>query len=79
MIYIVVWWYNTGSKRIFEKRPFLTEGDIGLIKVVSEFLLAHPKCHFRAHKDGHFCQKWPFSGTEKMAMQCRNLEGVDHF
>ena len=34
-------------------------GDVGLIKVVSEFSSGHPKCHFWARKDGHFCQKCP--------------------
>ena len=35
------------------------------IKVVLEFLLGHPTCH----KDRHFCQKWPFSGTWGLTAQ----------
>ena len=31
-------------------------GDVWLIKVLSEFLFRHPKCHFWARKNGHFCQ-----------------------
>ena len=41
-------------------------GDVGLIKVVSEFSFGHPKWHFWAHKDGHFRQKdiyLPKNGT----------------
>ena len=34
-------------------------GDVGLIKVVSEFSSGHRKCHFWALKDGYFCQKCP--------------------
>ena len=43
-----------------------------IIKVVSEFLFGHPKCHFWALKDGHFCQKWPSSGIKKMALWMPN-------
>ena len=34
-------------------------GDVGLIKVVLKFSSGHPKCHFWARKDGHFCQDPP--------------------
>ena len=47
-------------------------GDVGLIKVVSEFLISHSKCHFWARKDGHFCQKLPFSETQKWHFGCLN-------
>jgi len=47
-------------------------GDVGLIKVVSEFSSGHPKCHFWAHKDGHFCQKCPYLGTKKWHFGCPN-------
>ena len=39
-------------------------GDIGHIKVVLEFSLGHPKCHFWARKDGHFCQRCPYLGRK---------------
>ena len=29
---------------------------VGVIKVISEFSFRHPKCHFWARKEGHFCQ-----------------------
>ena len=34
--------------------PFL--GDFGCIKVVSDFSFEHPKCHFWARENVHFCQ-----------------------
>ena len=42
-------------------------GDVGLIKVVSEFLFEHPKCHFWARKDRH-----PFFSTKKFKFGCPN-------
>ena len=47
-------------------------GEVRLIKVVSELSFGHPKCHFWAYKDGHFCQKCPFLGTKKWHFGCPN-------
>ena len=37
-------------------------GGCWLEKVVSDFGLGHSKSHFWAPENGHFPQKWPFSG-----------------
>ena len=50
---------SKSGKRLTQKPMPSFLGDVGLIKVVSDFLFGHPKCHFWARKDGHFCQKWP--------------------
>ena len=61
---------SKSGKRLQQKAIPSFLGDVGLIKVVSEFLWGHPKCHFWAPKDGHFCQKCPFSGTKKWHSGC---------
>ena len=40
-------------------------GNDGLIKVVLKFSFGYPKWHFWTHKDGHFWQKCPYSGSKK--------------
>ena len=56
------------SRKRLESKPILSFlGDVGLIKVVSEFSSGHPKCHFWALKDGHFCQKCPILGPFPLA------------
>ena len=47
-------------KNGLKTHPFL--GNVGLIKVVSEIFFGHPKYRFWPRKDGHFCQKCPYSG-----------------
>ena len=47
-------------------------GDVGLIKVVSEFSSGHPKCHFWARKDGHYCRKCPSLPAQKWLLGCPN-------
>ena len=64
--------FEMGSKPI-------QKWDVGLIKVVSEFLFVHPKCHFLASKDGHFWQKCPYSGTKKWHFGCRNQNSETTF
>ena len=41
-------------------------------KVVSVFLFPHPKCHFLALENGHFCRKCPFSCAKKWHFGSRN-------
>ena len=47
-------------------------GDVGLIKVVSEFSFGHPKCHFFVPEYGHFCQKCPYLRAQKWYFACPN-------
>ena len=43
-------------------------------KVVSVFRFGHSKTHFRAPKNGHFCQKCPFSGAQKWDFESLTCE-----
>ena len=48
-------------------------------KVVSVFRFGHSKTHFRAPKNGHFCQKCPFSGAQKWDFECPNPKSETTF
>ena len=53
-------------------------GDVWLIKVLSEFLFRHPKCHFWARKNGHFCPIVHF-WVQKMALWVPKQKFWKHF
>ena len=54
-------------------------GDVGLIKVVSELLFGHPKCHFFVPEDGHFWQKCPSLRAQKWHFRCPNKSSETSF
>ena len=54
-------------------------GDVGVKKVVSVFRFGHSKTHFWAPKNGHFCQKCPFSGAQKWDFECPNPKSETTF
>ena len=56
---------SKSGKRIKLKSIPSFLGDVWLIKVLSEFLFGHSKCHFFVPKSEHFCQKCPFSSPKK--------------
>ena len=50
------------GKRLKQKTIPSFLGDVGLIKVVLEFLFGHPKCHFFYLKIATFLAKVPIIG-----------------
>ena len=54
-------------------------GDVGVRKVIFVFIFGHPKSHFRALDNGHFCQKWPILGTKKWYLDCPNQNSETTF
>ena len=49
------------------------------MKVVSEFLWGHPKCHFFVPENGHFWQKCPSLGAQKWHFWCPNKNSETTF
>ena len=67
------------GKRLKQKAIPSFLGDVGLIKVVSEFSFGHSKCHFSVPENGHFWQKWPSSGALKWHFGCPNKNSETTF
>ena len=63
---------SKSGKRLKPRAIISFLGNIGLIKVVSEFLFGDPKCHFWARNEGHYCRKCLSLHAQKWLFGCPN-------